>query len=234
MAKRWYYKDENGNKVPVPQYKINSDNHYTKSDADNKFATKESTDTKVAKTDIVQSVGNATDKIMSQKAVSDALSNVYTKAESDARYLRGEFEYCGLMEWDGKNEVKIYEMQFESPKREVFIYGLCTWDNTNRGQFKIIITNETQSYENYGISYNNSASNAEECFHIHNVCGNYVCDINTTNNHILPSALKRCYMRNLLTDQNHKDVGLITNLKIEITTDLVRIDGVQKWFVFGK
>ena len=27
MAKRWYYKDENGNKVPVPQYKINSDNH---------------------------------------------------------------------------------------------------------------------------------------------------------------------------------------------------------------
>ena len=85
MAKRWYYKDENGNKVPVPQYKINSGNHYTKSDADNKFATKESTDTKVAKTDIVQSAGNATDKIMSQKAVSDALSNVYTKAESDAR-----------------------------------------------------------------------------------------------------------------------------------------------------
>ena len=84
MAKRWYYKDENGNKVPVPQYKINSDNHYTKSDADNKFATKESTDTKVAKTDIVQSVGNAIDKIMSQKAVSDALSNVYTKTESDA------------------------------------------------------------------------------------------------------------------------------------------------------
>lgn len=85
MAKRWYYKDKNGNKVPVPQYKINSDNHYTKSDADNKFATKESTDTKVAKTDIVQSVGNATDKIMSQKTVSDALTNVYTKAESDAR-----------------------------------------------------------------------------------------------------------------------------------------------------
>ena len=85
MAKRWYYKDENGNKVPVPQYKINSDNHYTKSDADNKFATKESTNTKVAKTDIVQSVGNATDKIMSQKAVSDALSNVYNKSESDAR-----------------------------------------------------------------------------------------------------------------------------------------------------
>lgn len=72
MAKRWYYKDGNGNKVPVPQYKINSDNHYTKSDADNKFATKEDNDTKVAKTDIVQSVGNATDKIMSQKASTDS------------------------------------------------------------------------------------------------------------------------------------------------------------------
>ena len=72
MAKRWYYKDENGNKVPVPQYKINSDNHYTKSEADNKFATKKNTDTKVAKTDIVQSVGNATDKIMSQKAITDS------------------------------------------------------------------------------------------------------------------------------------------------------------------
>ena len=138
------------------------------------------------------------------------------------------------MEWDGKNEVKIYEMQFDSPKREVFIYGLCTWDNTNRGDFKIIITNEKQPFDSYGISYYNSSSYAEECFHIHNVCGNYVCDKNNSNNHILPNALKRCYMRDLLTDKNHKDVGLITNLKIDITTDLVRIDGVQKWFVFAK
>lgn len=202
----------------------------------NAFATEvaKALETKVDKTDIEQTTGQSTTSVMSQKAVSDALSNVYTKTESDARYLRGEFEYCGLMEWDGKNEVKIYEMQFDSPKREVFIYGLCTWDNTNRGQFKIIITNEKYPSYNNGISYFNSASNAEECFHIHNVCGNYVCDINTSNNHLVPSALKRCYMRNLLTDQNHKDVGLITNLKIEITTDLVRIDGVQKWYVFGK
>lgn len=164
----------------------------------------------------------------------EADGEVYTKAESDARYLRGEFEYCGLMEWDGKNDVKIYEMQFDSPKREVFIYGLCTWDNTNKGQFKIIITNEKYPSGPYGISYYNSSSNAEECFHIHNVCGNYVCDINTSNNHLVPSALKRCYMRDLLTDKRHEDVGLITNLKIEITTDLVRIDGVQKWYVFGK
>ena len=53
---------------------VNSENIYTKEETDNKFATKESNDTKVAKTDIVQSVGNATDKIMSQKAISDALS----------------------------------------------------------------------------------------------------------------------------------------------------------------
>lgn len=51
------------------------------SDADNKFATKESTDTKVAKTDIVQSVGNATDKIMSQKTVSDSLNTKADKTE---------------------------------------------------------------------------------------------------------------------------------------------------------
>ena len=164
----------------------------------------------------------------------EADGEVYTKAESDARYLRGEFEYCGLMEWDGKNEVKIYEMKFDSPKREVFIYGQCKWDNTNRGQFKIIITNEKYPSYPYGISHFSSSSMAEECFHIHNVCGNYVCDINESNNHLVPSALKRCYMGNLLTNQRREDVGLITNLKIEITTDLVRIDGVQKWYVFGK
>ena len=48
---------------------------------------------KVDKTDITQSTGTSTTAVMSQKAVSDALSNVYTKAESDARYLRGEVLY---------------------------------------------------------------------------------------------------------------------------------------------
>ena len=184
--------------------------------------------------EVVQSTGNSTTSVMSQKAVSDSLSNVYTKAESDARYLRGEFEYCGLMEWDGKNEVKIYEMKFDSPKREVFIFAQCTYDKTNKGDFNIIITVEKYPSYDYGISRYNSASNAEECFHIHNVCGNYVCDINNSNNHLVPNALKRCYMRDSLTDKNYEDVGLITNLKIEITKDLVRIDGVQKWYVFAK
>lgn len=42
---------------------------------------------------LVQNTGQFTTSVMSQKAVSDALSNVYTKAESDAMYLRGEVLY---------------------------------------------------------------------------------------------------------------------------------------------
>ena len=87
MAKRWYYKDENGNKVPVPQYKINADDYYTKAMSDSRYYEKSATDTlladKVSKSDIVQSTGTSETAVMSQKAVSDALSNVYTKAESD-------------------------------------------------------------------------------------------------------------------------------------------------------
>lgn len=118
MAKRWYYKDENGNKVPVPQYKINSDNHYTKSDADNKFATKESTDTKVAKTDIVQSVGNATDKIMSQKASTDSfiantpsgdpMHNLYVKVGAKWNAKTGFWELNGLTDITNEQMLTIY------------------------------------------------------------------------------------------------------------------------------
>ena len=89
MAKRWYYKDANGNKVPVPQYKIDADDYYTKAMSDSRYYEKSATDTlldgKVSKTDIVQSTGTSTTSVMSQKAVSNALSNVYTKTESDAR-----------------------------------------------------------------------------------------------------------------------------------------------------
>ena len=88
MAKRWYYKDVNGNKVPVPQYKIDADDYYTKTMSDSRYYDKSATDTllggKVSKTDITQSTGTSETAVMSQKAVSDALSNVYTKAESDA------------------------------------------------------------------------------------------------------------------------------------------------------
>lgn len=125
MAKRWYYKDESGNKVPVPQYKINSDNHYTKSDADNKFATKEGTDTKVAKTDIVQSVGNATDKIMSQKASTmafaantpsgDPMHNMYVAIGAVWNEETGFWAMNGLTDLTNEDMTWIYKMSYVKP-----------------------------------------------------------------------------------------------------------------------
>ena len=80
MAKRWYYKDENGNKVPVPQYKINADDYYTKAMSDSRYYDKQETDTlltdKVSKSDIVQSTGTSETAVMSQKAVTDIIGNV--------------------------------------------------------------------------------------------------------------------------------------------------------------
>ena len=80
MAKRWYYKDENGNKVPVPQYKINADDYYTKAMSDSRYYDKQATDTlltdKVSKSDIVQSTGTSETAVMSQKAVTDIIGNV--------------------------------------------------------------------------------------------------------------------------------------------------------------
>lgn len=80
MAKRWYYKDANGNKVPVPQYKIDADNYYTKAMSDSRYYEKSVTDTlldgKVSKTDIVQSTGTSETAVMSQKAVTDIIGNV--------------------------------------------------------------------------------------------------------------------------------------------------------------
>ena len=85
MAKRWYYKDANGNKVPVPQYKINADDYYTKAMSDSRYYEKSATDTlladKVSKSDIVQSTGNSTTSVMSQKAVSDAFSTKVDKTD---------------------------------------------------------------------------------------------------------------------------------------------------------
>ena len=76
MAKRWYYKDENGNKVPVPQYKIDADDYYTKAMSDSRYYDKSATDTllgdKVSKSDIVQSTGTSTTAVMSQKASTDS------------------------------------------------------------------------------------------------------------------------------------------------------------------
>lgn len=80
MAKRWYYKDANGNKVPVPQYKINADDYYTKTMSDSRYYEKSATDTllagKVNKTDIVQTTGTSEVAVMSQKAVTDIIGNI--------------------------------------------------------------------------------------------------------------------------------------------------------------
>ena len=80
MAKRWYYKDADGNKVPVPQYKINADDYYTKAMSDSRYYEKQAADTllgeKVSKSDIVQSTGTSTTAVMSQKAVTDIIGNV--------------------------------------------------------------------------------------------------------------------------------------------------------------
>lgn len=126
MAKRWYYKDKNGNKVPVPQYKINSDNHYTKSDADNKFATKESTDTKVAKTDIVQSVGNATDKIMSQKASTDSF--IANTPSGDP--MHNMYVAMGAV-WNGSGVDKTYRTPWadyaEDEEDKVYVHKNGCW-----------------------------------------------------------------------------------------------------------
>ena len=69
MAKRWYYKDANGNKVPVPQYKIDADDYYTKTMSDSRYYDKSATDTMLAKkfdkTDIVQSTDRKSTRLNS-------------------------------------------------------------------------------------------------------------------------------------------------------------------------
>ena len=97
MAKRWYYKDANGNKVPVPQYKINADDYYTKAMSDSRYYEKSATDTllgdKVSKSDIVQSTGTSTTAVMSQNAVSDIVNELESQVNKlkNAGYL-----YAGI------------------------------------------------------------------------------------------------------------------------------------------
>lgn len=87
MAKRWYYKDDNGNKVPVPQYKIDADDYYTKTMSDSRYYDKSATDTllgdKVSKTDITQSTGTSETAVMSQKAVSDIVNELESQVIYD-------------------------------------------------------------------------------------------------------------------------------------------------------
>lgn len=122
MAKRWYYKDANGNKVPVPQYKINADDYYTKAMSDSRYYEKSATDTmldeKVSKTDIVQSTGTSTTAVMSQKASTmafaantpsgDPLHNLYVKVGAKWNAKTGFWELNGLTDITNEQMLTIY------------------------------------------------------------------------------------------------------------------------------
>ena len=122
MAKRWYYKDENGNKVPVPQYKINADDYYTKAMSDSRYYEKSATDTlladKVSKSDIVQSTGESTTSVMSQKASTmafaantpsgDPMHNVYVKVGAKWNAQTGFWELNGLTDITNEQMLTIY------------------------------------------------------------------------------------------------------------------------------
>lgn len=122
MAKRWYYKDANGNKVPVPQYKINADDYYTKTMSDSRYYEKSATDTlldeKVSKTDIVQSTGTSESAVMSQKASTmafaantpsgDPMHNMYVKVGAKWNAKTGFWELNGLTDITNEQMLTIY------------------------------------------------------------------------------------------------------------------------------
>lgn len=122
MAKRWYYKDENGNKVPVPQYKIDADDYYTKTMSDSRYYDKSATDTllgdKVSKSDIVQSTGTSTTAVMSQKASTDSfiantpsgdpMHNLYVEVGAKWNAKTGFWELNGLTDITNEQMLTIY------------------------------------------------------------------------------------------------------------------------------
>ena len=122
MAKRWYYKDENGNKVPVPQYKINADDYYTKAMSDSRYYDKQATDTlltdKVSKSDVVQSTGTSTTSVMSQKASTmafaantpsgDPMHNLYVAVGAVWNAQTGFWELNGLTDITNEQMLTIY------------------------------------------------------------------------------------------------------------------------------
>lgn len=129
MAKRWYYKDADGNKVPVPQYKINADNYYTKAMSDSRYYDKSATDTlldkKVSKTDIVQSTGTSTTSVMSQKASTtafaantpsgDPMHNMYVAIGAVWNEETGFWAMNGLTDLTNEDMTWIYKMSYVKP-----------------------------------------------------------------------------------------------------------------------
>ena len=129
MAKRWYYKDENGNKVPVPQYKIDADDYYTKTMSDSRYYDKSATDTllgdKVSKTDITQSTGTSETAVMSQKASTDSfiantpsgdpMHNMYLTLGAVWNGGTGFWEMNGLNDLTNEDMLWIYKMSHVQP-----------------------------------------------------------------------------------------------------------------------
>lgn len=129
MAKRWYYKDANGNKVPVPQYKINADDYYTKAMSDSRYYDKSATDTllddKVSKSDIVQSTGTSTTAVMSQNASTDSfiantpsgdpMHNLYVAIGAVWNSDTGFWEMNTITDLTNEDMSNIYTMGFVRP-----------------------------------------------------------------------------------------------------------------------
>ena len=144
MAKRWYYKDENGNKVPVPQYKIDADDYYTKTMSDSRYYDKSATDTllddKIDKTDIVQSTGESTTAVMSQKASTDSfiantpsrdpMHNVYIKVGAKWNAKTGFWELNGLTDITNEQMLNIYVetnnfLMYQSNMEACYCFSKC-------------------------------------------------------------------------------------------------------------
>lgn len=148
MAKRWYYKDANGNKVPVPQYKINADDYYTKAMSDSRYYEKSATDTllaeKVDKSDIVQSTGTSETAVMSQKSSTDSF--IANTPSGDP--MHNMYVAMGAV-WNGSGVDKTYPTPWadyaEDEEDKVYVHKNGCWaycyvgDLTNKDMADIAI-----------------------------------------------------------------------------------------------
>ena len=151
MAKRWYYKDENGNKVPVPQYKINADDYYTKAMSDSRYYEKSATDTlldgKVSKSDIVQSTGTSETAVMSQKASTmafaantpsgDPMHNLYVAVGAVWNAETGFWELNGLTDITNEQMLTIYVetnnfLMYQSDLDACYCFSKCRTNIPNK------------------------------------------------------------------------------------------------------
>ena len=166
MAKRWYYKDENGNKVPVPQYKIDADDYYTKAMSDSRYYEKQATDTllggKVSKTDIVQSTGTSETAVMSQKASTDSfiantpsgdpMHNMYISIGAIWNRDKGFWEMNTLTDLTNEDMSNIYTMGFVRPLvNSRFEFAPFTYAKRNFTKARTTVKSYYQSNSNMNL-----------------------------------------------------------------------------------